>query len=290
MGYRAMGIVLSTFLFCFTGCLRDRDTGISDPAGDRGAQVPDPAIARKLDSLARAADSLRAALPDPYLADLAELSAKMRRLPVPMGTRYNSAPRPAPKAGAAAACQGDADVVGLGDTARGRLGMDTVAFFDAAGIPHCAWQAPTLKETHGRYLFDAAAGEARERLVVEITEDDRLPRYRTLGTGTMRLFSGLEFAIARYEVDMVLDNSVAGIIIQDAHLDLAWRDGYEMRLTLARAKPYRAADLFPSWEARPAPGLIMSGTIKKGAALAGYIDLFADRTVAIRDRTGARLP
>lgn len=289
---RVMGIALISMLSGFAGCLGGPDAVVSDPPADRGGTVPvpDPGMVRKIDSLSRAADSLRAALPDPFRADLADLAAGMRRLPVPMGTRYNSAPRPTPKSSAAAACSGDADVVGLSDTARGRLGMDTVVFFDAAGIPHCVWQAPTLKETHGRYLFDAATGEAWETLVVEITEDDRLPRYRTRGTGTLRLFSGLEFRIERYEVDMLLDNSDAGIIIQDARLDLGWRDGYALRMTLARSKPFRAPDLFPAWEARPAPGLIMSGPIMKGAALAGYVDLFADRTVGIRDRSGARLP
>jgi hypothetical protein len=287
-----IGIALTYSILCVSACLQGPDKNTSGQVGGGDGKVPgsDTAQARILDSLARAADSLRVALPDPFRADLAELAAKIRRLPVPMGTRYNSAPRPAPKSSAAAACAGDADVIALGDTSRGRLGMDTVAFYDKAGLPHCEWQAPTLKETHGRYLFDAATGEARETLVVEITEDDRLPRYRTRGTGTMALFSGLEFRIDRYEVDMLLDNSDAGIIIQDARLDLGWRDGYALRMVLARPKPFRAADLFPAWEARPAPGLIMSGPIMKGAALAGYIDLFSDRTVGIRDRTGARLP
>jgi len=287
-----IAIALTYSILCMNACLQGPDKAMAPQVGGGDAKVPvsDTAQARLLDSLARAADSLRAALHDPYGADVAELAAKMRRLPVPMGTRYNSAPRPAPKASAAAACSGDADVIGLSDTTRGRLGMDTVVFYDTAGLPHCVWQAPTLKETHGRYLFDAASGEAREALVVEITEDDRLPRYRTRGTGTMRLLSGLVFRIDRYEVDMVLDNSDAGIIIQDARLDLGWRDGYALRLALARSKPYRAPDLFPAWESRSAPMLILSGAITKGDALAGYIDLFADRSVAIRDRNGKRMP
>lgn len=89
---------------------------------------------------------------------------------------------------------------------------------------------------------------------------------------------------------MLLDNSDAGIIIQHAWLDLGWRDGDSLRMTLARPKSFRAADLFPAWESLPAPGRIMSGPIMKGAALAGYIDLYADGTVGIRDQAGARPP
>lgn len=298
MGNRVMGIALAITFITLSGCLPLRGGGVTDPGvkGGDSVPVPDPAIARRLDSLARVSDSLRAALArdsaeaDAHRPYLAELAAKMRRLPIPMGTRYDSAPRARPKGSAAAACVGERDIIGLGDSARGLMGIDTMSFFDVSGKAHCARPAPALRETHGRYLFDAGAGEARETLVVEITEDDRLPRYLTCGTGTMRLFTGLEFAISLYEVDMILDNATAGIIIQDAKLRLAWKDGYALSLGLARPKPYRAPDLFPIWESLPTPALMMSGPITKGDAVVGYADLFADRTVAIRDRNRTRIP
>ena len=292
---------IGIFLAGLSGCIFQNEDGNAgnrpgpDGNTDHKGYPQDSVTARKLDSLARANDSLRAAIArdtagtvpaDPYQKDLAELASKLKSLPIPMGTRYFAARKAAPKSSAAMACKGDADVMGLGDTLGLLMGMDTISCIDSAGARFCTPQPHTAREQHRRYLFAPDAGESRESILVEITEDDMLPRYLSRGTGALKIFSGLEFIIQHSDVEMVLDNSKAEFIFKNALLELTWRDGYVLRLELAKSFPIRGADLFPAWVAKPEHVLSMSGTITKAGVPAGFIDLFADRTVAIRDRAG----
>lgn len=281
-----------------------RDSG-RDTLGDSLAiaRAADSVVAKRVDSLQRAIDSLRKSnlkdtvaehgQPDPadsaaIRAVLTDLAGNLQRLPVPMGTRYNSIPRPpaAPKTGAVQACKDTADIVAMHLLAPDDVGMDTLTYYDAEGIPHCTWQAPTSREIHRRYLLDPAAGEAWETIAVSITEDDAFPRYKTRGTGRIRLVNGREIAIDAFEIEMLLDNSTRIPIFQDAHLRLSWEGGYSAPLDLVIERPFRALDLYPAWENLPDRKKVMSGPILRGSAAIGFFDLLADRSVVIRDRAG----
>ena len=216
--------------------------------------------------------------------DLARLAGLLARLPMPMGTRYFSAP--APKTAAAQDCRGEQDIFALPANPRGIMGIDTVTYIDSAGVAHCLHQEPTLREDHARYLFDPACGEAWERIKIEITPDDLLPRYRSRGTGRLRLVSGLEATIEAYELDMALDNSTGMPIIQDAHLRLAIPDGYIQQLHLVKSRPYRAKDFYPYWENPPPGNPVMGGPVLRGADTVGQAKLYADRTLVFQDKAG----
>jgi hypothetical protein len=217
---------------------------------------------------------------------LARLSAAMPCIPVPMGTRYFAAHSPAPKVTAAQACHGEMDIFAIPANPRGILGIDTTTYLDSLGVAHCVHQDPTLREDHARSLFDPACGEAWERIKIEITPDDLLPRYRSHGTGRLRLTSGLEAEIEAYELDLALDNSTGMPIIQDAHLRLAASDGHVLRLDLVKAHPFRAEDFFPSWDNSPPGKPVMGGPVLLGTDTVGRAMLYADRTLGFVDAAG----
>jgi hypothetical protein len=246
--------------------------GYTGCGGDGAATGPDP----------------KPADPDtvPGRKELARLAASMARLPVPVGTRYFSAPAAAPKAAAAQACKGEQDIFAIPANPRGVLGIDTVAYLDTLGAPHCLHQDPTQREDHARYLFDPACGEAWERIRIEIAQDDLLPRYRSHGTGRIRLISGLEADIEDYEVDMVLNNSTGTPVFQDASLRLATPDGYVLQLELVKPHPFEAADFYPAWGDSPPGKAVMGGPVLRGADTVGKAMLFADRTLGFVDAAG----
>lgn len=217
---------------------------------------------------------------------LARLAAAMPRLPVPMGTRYFVAHSPAPKVAAALACRGEQDIFAIPSNPRGILGIDTVTYLDSLGVAHCLHQEPTLREDHARSLFDPACGEAWERIRIEIIPDDLLPRYRSHGTGRLRLISGLEAQIEAYEMDMALDNSTGMPIIQDAHLRLSASDGHVLQFDLVKAHPFRAVDFYPSWDDSPAGAPVMGGPVLFGTDTVGRAMLYDDRTVGFLDAAG----
>jgi hypothetical protein len=279
-------VLASAWIAAACGCLAQSDpaSAIAGPGSDPVVPARDTAQARRLDSLLRANDSLRAR------ARLVRLAADVPRLPVPIGTRYFAAPAPAAKAAAAQACRGGMDVFALEHSARGVLGIDTVAYYDTAGATHCVQQAPTARETHARYVMDPSSGEAWERMEISITEDDAFPRYRTRGTGTIHLNSGVALAIVDYSIDMALDNATRTPIWFDAGLTLATADGLRIRLAMTAPRPIRAQDFFPIWQDAPRGRILLSGPIRQGDALLGYMDLYDDRTVVIRDAADRPLP
>jgi hypothetical protein len=226
------------------------------------------------------ADSLKAA------KDLARFAKAMARIPVPLGTRYFYAPKPAPKTAAALACKGQADIFAIPANARGILGIDTVSYFDSLGVAHCAHQNVTLREDHARFIFDTTSGQAWERIRIDITPDDLLPRYRYHGTGRIKLISGLEADIAAYDLDMALDNSTGTPIIRDAHLRLAAADGHIVQLDLTISHPYRAADFYPTWDVSPPGPVVMSGPVLLGTDTVGRAMLFGDHSLSFKDRSG----
>lgn len=215
---------------------------------------------------------------------MARLAAAMPRIPVPMGTRYFSAP--ARKTAAAAACRGEMDIFAIPSNPRGIMGIDTVTYLDSSGAAHCTHQDPTIREDHARSLFDPACGEAWETIRIEITQDDLLPRYHSRGTGRIRLVSGLEAEIREYDVSMAMDNSTGTPIFQDARLRLAASDGHILVLGLVRAHPFRAEDFFPSWDDSPAGQPIMGGPVLAGKDTVGHATLYADRSLSFLDASG----
>jgi hypothetical protein len=216
--------------------------------------------------------------------DLARLAAALTCLPIPMGTRYFHAP--APKAGALPKCVGDKDIFAIPANPRGILGIDTVTHIDSQGAEHCLPQDPSTRELHARYLFDPACGEAWERIAIEIIPDDLLPRFRILGSGRLRLISGLVADIEAYELDMAMDNSTDTPIFQDARLRLALPDGRSLRLDLVKPKPFRAVDFFPSWGNPPRGEPVMAGPVLFGSDTVGRAILYGDRSMAVLDAAG----
>jgi hypothetical protein len=305
------------------GCFATEDTGagaIKEGIHDTvkvQVQVTDTSLAYKLDSLRRLNDSLQLALigkqdsikntngnnggwddfPNKYRPTLKLLAANMTKLPMPMGTRYSVAPQPKPvsKAAAAAACTGLSEIAAIRYNNNDIMIVDTISYYDAQGKPHCDWQMPTTRETHARHAINNASGEMWEKIDITILDDLTLPNWITHGTGRMVLNNGEKFTVDAYDVDMIILYGDTTATVRSASLAMSWQDGYSFKLSLTKARPYKTVDLFPAWGDNPSLGKMMSGPILHPGSgpragmidTAGYIDLYADHTVAIRDWTGA---
>ncbi|MDB5047803.1 MAG: hypothetical protein JWO30_874 [Fibrobacteres bacterium] len=275
-------------------------------------------LAQKLDSLQRVNDSLRLAVakndslkngthtgiggwddfPNKYKPTLIELANKMRQLPMPMGTRYSVQPKIVPplgsfsKAAAAQACTGISEIAGLRFSDNTIYGLDTISYYDSKNLPHCDWQNPTTRETHARHMINDASGEVWEKIDIQILDDNTLPNYLTHATGRMLLNNGMKINIDSYDVDAMVIYGDSTVNVRSASLQLSWQNGYSFKMDLAKARPFKVVDLFPIWGGNPSLGKILSGPILHPGTAAGavdtlgFIDLYSDHTVAIRDWTG----
>jgi hypothetical protein len=320
----ALAAILSFSLLI--GCFATDDQ--LPPAGNPAVHdttivyVKDSLLARKLDSISRLNDSLKLAIgkqdslanpngnnggwddfPNKYKPVLIEMATKIKQLPMPMGTRYGFQPRTLPSGGtkvaAAAGCNvtGTSDVIAIRYNNNAIYGVDTISYYDNAGTPHCERQSPTTRETHARHLINDASGEVWEQIEIRILGDAALPNYLTHGIGRMVLNNGTVLTIAAYDVDMIILNGDTTASVRAASLILTNESGYSFNMNLAKSRPFKTVDLFPAWGDNPSLGKILSGPITHPGTgktegktdTLGYIDLYADHTVAIRDWTGAQV-
>jgi hypothetical protein len=233
--------------------------------------------------------------PNKYMPTLEDLDSKVGRLPVPVGTRYTSLSTNG-RAGLKVAystppCTGDSTVFQYRSPVRDFFLYDTITFFDSAGIAHCQSPGGTRsREKHVRRVVELGVGEVQETIENSITDQDILPRHTIHGTGSIRLESGHEFTIQSYDVTLLTPFDAQEIFVLEAGMSLLYKDGYSIHLDLAKPHPYRTVDFFPA-DGPPDTSLIMTGPITHPAAqggvdTVGYIDLFGDRTIRIRDWTG----
>jgi hypothetical protein len=313
-------LILSLSLLA--GCFATEDQ--PPPSGTPGGHdttivyVKDSLLTRKLDSILKVNDSLKLAIgkkdttkipingnnggwddfPNKYKPTLIELASKMKELPMPMGTRYNAQPKTIPigsKSAAAAACTGISEVAAIRYKNNTIYGVDTISYYDNLNKPHCDWQSPTTRETHARHMINDASGEVWEKIDITILDDATLPNYLTHGTGRMVLNNGMKLNIDAYDIDMMILYGDTTATVRSASLALTWENGYSFKMDLAKSRPYKTVDLFPVWGDNPSQGKILSGPILHPGSgktegkidTLGYIDLYADHTVAIRDWTGA---
>ncbi len=282
-------------------------------------------LAHKLDSLQHVNDSLKLAslpkdsvknpngnnggwddFPNKYKPTLQDLATNARQLPVPMGTRYgaptetkapngkvSAAMSPTEVFAAQGPCTGTFEVYGYKDPLLDYFIKDTLSYFDSAEVAHCSPQGGSnTRETHIRYIMDLHSGESWENLQDKVTDQDVLPRHTIHGTGHFRLNSGQEFIIQSYDVVLITQFGNWDAFVLSASMKLLYKDGYNISLDLVKAHPYKAVDFFPVG-ALPDPTKIMSGPITrasaKGVDTVGFIDLFGDRTIRVRDWAGERV-
>lgn len=226
--------------------------------------------------------------PNKYLPTLKELSAKMTKLPLPYGVRYNSVnDKPPSKVAARADCpDGPREVFGLDHPKTGLYVVDTIRYVNMQGVVSCAWDNLNMaKVTHDRYIMDLTSGEAWEHIEDSISEEVVLPRHAIHGSGRIKLHSKLEFALDAYHVDMMTPYGQPEAIVTGGNLKMTWKNGYWFDLQIVKAMPFKINDLFPI-QGTPAVEKVMSGAIKNDTTTVGYMDLYADHSVAIRDWTG----
>lgn len=320
MRFKILSLILGLAL---AGCFSTEEqsplgadkTGANDTT--RIVYVLDSALlAVKLDSLRRVNDSLRLIavladsikndrngiggwddFPNKYRPTLEEIATRMQRLPVPMGTRYSGQPTNAPAAKTAAtqACGGISEIAAIRYNNNTIYGVDTISYYDSLDQPHCDWQTPTTRETHARHMINDASGEVWEKLDIRILDERTLPNYLTHGTGRMVLNNGTRFTIDAYDVDMIILYGDSLATIRSASLAMTWQDGYSFKLDLVKPKPFKAVDFFPAWGYGPALGRILSGPIlhpgsgtREGLVdTVGFVDLYADHSVDVRDWAGS---
>jgi hypothetical protein len=232
--------------------------------------------------------------PNKYKPTLTDLATNAPALPVPMGTRYGAPALPgssdAPSKASAGGCTGNYSVYGY-DNGKGMFIKDTIVYHDSLGGSHCAPQpGGRASEDHNRYVMDLKSGESWEMLKDSITDQDVLPKHNIHGTGHVRLSSGLVFTIKSYDVSMLTSFGNWDAYVLDASMTLAYKDGYDIQLKLSKPHPYKSTDFFPVTGTPPETGKIMSGPITKATATGvdtlGFMDLYSDRTLAIRDWKG----
>lgn len=234
--------------------------------------------------------------PNKYKPTLQELASGVQALPVPMGTRYGATQTVTPPAKVSAnqdPCpKGPFEVYGYRDPARNFFIVDTMRYYDSVGGAHCSpTYGNTGSEHHERYIMDLASGESWETLVDTITDQHVLPRHTIHGTGRIKLARGLEFKIVSYDVVLITQFGSWDAFVLNAGMKLAYKDGYNIELKLVKPHPYKAIDFFPVEGGVGDGSKVMSGPItrandKGGIDTLGFIDLFTDRTVEIRDWKG----
>lgn len=233
--------------------------------------------------------------PNKYKPTLLDLNANVRQLPAPVGTRYASLypinPTGAKVAAAAAPCSGDSAVLQYKSPMRDFFLYDTISYYDTNGVAHC-WPQEGRRsvETHQRHIVEFGVGEVWESIQDSITDQDVLPRHTIRGTGLIRLESGRELIIQSYDLILLTQFGTQDAFVVNAGLKLLYKDGYTINLDLAKPRPYGALDFYPA-DGPADYSLIMTGpithaTAQGGVDTVGFIDLYGDRTIRVRDWTG----
>ena len=235
--------------------------------------------------------------PNKYKPTLLDLSANARQLPVPLGMRYetlNSTNATGLQKSGYGGCVGDSTVFIYQNRLSDFFLYDTTTFYDSNGVAYCSAQGGSrASEKHVRRIVELGVGEAWETITDSISDQDLLPRHTLHGTGFFRLESGLEFTIRSYDMTLLTQFGTLDAFVVDASLELLFKEGYTIRLGLAKPHPYKAVDFFPVGGAVEY-SLIMTGPITHASAnggvdTVGFIDLFDDHTIHVRDWAGARI-
>lgn len=234
--------------------------------------------------------------PNKYRPLLVDLNANVRQLPAPYGTRYAVLPSSNQALTKVSAtdpgCAGDSTVFKYQGLTSDIFLYDTTTFYDSTGAPHCSSQGGSRAgEKHIRRIVELGVGETWETLHDSITDQDLLPRHTLHGTGRIQMASGREFTIQSYDLTLMTQFGTQDAFVLDAGMELLYKDGFTIRLGLAKPHPYKAIDFFPVTGSAQ-HDLIMTGPIthasdKGGIDTLGFIDLFEDHLVQVRDWTGA---
>jgi hypothetical protein len=234
--------------------------------------------------------------PNKYGQTLQDMNSEVRQLPMPLSTYYGSlypATQTVSKVAASAgSCSGDSTVFQYQSTVRDFYLNDTITYYDSNGVAHCAPpEGSRSVKTNTRRIVERGVGESWETSVDSISDQDVLPRHTIHSAGLMRLESGREIIMESWDCVLLAPIGEEDVSVVSAGMKLLYKDGFALHFDLARPHPYMAIDLFP-FEGPPDRSLIMSGPITHPAAgngvdTIGYVDLFGDRTVRIRDWTGA---
>lgn len=234
--------------------------------------------------------------PNKYRPTLLDMHSELRQLPLPLSTHYGSldpATPAGPKVAASAGqCTGDSTVFQYKSPERGYYVEDTITYYDSNGVAHCEPpEGSRSVKRNTRRILEPGVGEAWETSEDSVSDQDVLPRHSIRSTGLMRLESGREIIMESYDCTLLTPVDAEDVSVVSAGMKLLYKDGYSLHFALARPHPYTAIDFFP-FEGPPDQSLIMSGPITHPAAgggvdTVGYVDLFGDRTIRIRDWTGA---
>ena len=234
--------------------------------------------------------------PNKYGQTLQDMNSEVRQLPTPLSTAYGSllpATQTASKVAASAGpCAGDSTLFEYKSPVRDFYVNDTITYYDSNGVAHCALpEGSQSGKRNTRRVVEPGVGEAWEIIEDSISDQDVLPRHTIHSTGLIRLESGRELIIQSYDCTLLTPIGAEDVVVMGAGMKLLYKDGYVIHFDLAKPHPYRAPDFFP-FEGPPDQSLIMSGPIThpavgSGVDTVGYVDLFGDRTIRIRDWTGA---
>lgn len=233
--------------------------------------------------------------PNKYRPTLLDMSTEIRQLPLPLSTHYGSPPpdtQAVPKVAASAGpCTGDSTVFQYQSPVRDFYLHDTITYYDSNGVAHCEPpEGSRSVKRNTRRIVEPGVGEAWETSEDSVSNQDVLPRHSIRSTGLMRLESGRELTMESYDCTLLTPLEEEDTFVMSAGMKLLYKDGYALHFELARPHPYRVPDFFP-FEGPRDTSLIMSGPITHPAAgsgvdTVGYVDLFGDRTIRIRDWTG----
>lgn len=232
--------------------------------------------------------------PNKAMPDLQEMASKIKKLPVPMGIRYDQITATPPSAFTKSSAapdttcpDGPKEVFGYTVKDHNMYMVDTIRYYDTTGTVSCHWKAgSTQRVTHDRHIIDLASGQSWEHIEDSVTEQDVLPGHHIGGTGLIKLNSGIDLAIDSYWLNMVTPYGESEAVILGGSLRMTWKNGYTLDLSIIKTMPYKALDFFPPQGAASLGERIMSGPIKHDTTLVGYFDIYADHSVFIRDWLG----
>jgi hypothetical protein len=233
--------------------------------------------------------------PNKYRQTLLDMNAEVRQLPIPLSTYYPSldpANQTVSKVAASGGtCTGDSTVFEYRSPVRDFYVNDTITYYDSNGVAHCAPpEGSRSVKTNTRRIVEPGVGESWETSVDSISDQDVLPLHTIHSTGLMRLESGREIIMESWDCILLTPIGVEDLSVVSAGMKLLYKDGYALHFDLAKRHPYLAIDIFP-FEGPADQSLIMSGPITHPVGSSvdtlGYVDLFGDRTIRIRDWTGA---
>ncbi|MEO7425098.1 MAG: hypothetical protein ABI036_07915 [Fibrobacteria bacterium] len=232
--------------------------------------------------------------PNKYGPTLQEMNSEVRQLPMPLSTYYGS-PQPATQTGlkvpaSSGPCTDDSTTFQYMNPVTGFYLNDTIMYYDSNGVADCAPpEGNRSLKRNTRRIVEPGVGEAWEIIEDSVSDQDVLPRHTIHSTGLIRLESGREIIIQSYDCTLLTPIGAEDAVVMSAGMKLLYKDGYVIHFDLAKPHPYRTFDFFP-FEGPPDPSLIMSGPIThpgagSGIDTVGYVDLFGDRTIRIRDWT-----